>query len=823
MLTKYILHIGLTDYELQDEDLKNWDEIRCSYKRSSYDGVVRSFTSKFEFVNRAYELLKDVYLCEGFNANVILEVLTMNDSWTFDKQFECPLDFSTIEWENGILSINAVDNSIAALIKANKSTKYELLVGSQIPTAGNLKITRLPMKENLIYGFTQGVSYDDCEDITVSFKQGELPWVGNKGSEIVINQTLDWNDDQETDPGSHILKAIKDVKVKFSYRMGYRSNRTANSVGFSLLVRRGGDVLPIYGADANGCSCGSAQKHNKHNFGSSFTSPSQLPDISSPQWSDSTKTTDWRYTGYAIVNGIVWECKYHGWNFTWENTEKTEDEYFVVELKGSAVLNLLAGDVVYMEHTMPPNIEISTVRFTYSEFLFEWMAVGEDAYVSVCSPQKVAKSLLQKIAGNAMNVHVDISDFDSRFANTYIMAAESVRLIPSAKLYTSFNEFCDWMSAVFGYVYYIGDAVPTKYPNRCDFGRVVGTPYQPSGTYSGAVDTAKIMYNSYRKCFFYAGEGGYYAQWNGWQDYNHPGSGYPRTDTVFFERGASTVKAWVFPEYTGESNLNPIEYEGDDDIVGADDQTVYFVHRSELLRPDADVKRFDHCRDLKYTADSSLIYASITAGYDKKEYESVNGRDEFNFNNTYTTGCTVTDKTLSLLSKYRADSYGIEFAIQKRSKDTTDTTSDKDVFFIHCTKESGGQLIADRTCDIKNGISDALFNGVFSPMACIMANAGYIGLQAAELQLTFASSTGNSDIEIDGVPMSSNLTLNTPLATVGSIEFTTDEIEMNGDENDLIEVESDGVLYRGFLKDVDIKYARAEAAKYKLIVKDIVP
>ena len=62
MLTKYILHIGSTNYELQADDLANWDEIRCSYKRANYDGVVRSFTSQFVFVNHAKELLMALYL-----------------------------------------------------------------------------------------------------------------------------------------------------------------------------------------------------------------------------------------------------------------------------------------------------------------------------------------------------------------------------------------------------------------------------------------------------------------------------------------------------------------------------------------------------------------------------------------------------------------------------------------------------------------------------------------------------------------------------------------------------------------------------------------
>lgn len=44
-------------YEATD-DLKNWDDFGISQKRSNYDGVIRSFSTQFEFVNRSYELLK---------------------------------------------------------------------------------------------------------------------------------------------------------------------------------------------------------------------------------------------------------------------------------------------------------------------------------------------------------------------------------------------------------------------------------------------------------------------------------------------------------------------------------------------------------------------------------------------------------------------------------------------------------------------------------------------------------------------------------------------------------------------------------------------
>jgi hypothetical protein len=68
--------------------------------------------------------------------------------------------------------------------------------------------------------------------------------------------------------------------------------------------------------------------------------------------------------------------------------------------------------------------------------------------------------------------------------------------------------------------------------------------------------------------------------------------------------------------------------------------------------------------------------------------------------------------------------------------------------------------------------------------------------------------------------MSEDLTLDKPLATPGVVEFTTDEVDLP-DADRVFEVESDGMLYRGFLQEVDLKYAKTEAATYKLIVKDI--
>lgn len=817
MLTKFYLHYDNTKYELKDDDLYNWDEIRCSYKRGNYDGVVRSFTSQFVFVNQAREILMWLYLRDRYNAEASISVHTITDTWELEEKFKCPLDFSTVTWEKYTFRINAVDNSLAALIKANKSTKYEFAVGSEITRSSFFKFDRMPMKESLTYGLTQGVSYENSADITVSFESNQLPWVGNIGSELTINGAIEWKDDQDTDPSSYLFKVLKDVEMTMDYDLEWRTYTGYASVGLYIQIKRNGQILSTSTGATSGNGGMFASLYNRQSYyRGTFTNPGSLPDPYS---------IDNKEGSYAYVNGIVWTVEYNGRGYIWKNQNKTADEYFVDRRRGTIPLSLKADDIVRINHSSSngPNSSRASIRFCHSSFIFNWLGVGNSENITVFTPKKVATQLLRKIAGDTLNVDVSISPFDPRLSKTYIMAAESLRGIIGAKFYSSFNEFCDWMSTVFGYVYYLGSPQQSKYKWYRTCGRYEGSSWAyEHARYVGSISIDNIAYIPAHAKFLYMDDesGKIYDEWSGCEQYNDPETGHPRTDTLFRINELSTSNLYFFDEYTSGS-LYPILYDYSEDYIGNDGITVYFVHRSELLSPTAEVKKLPNCRGVKYNVDSSVIYSAVTAGYDKKDYDNINGRDEFNFNNTYSTGCNVSDKTLSLISKYRADCYGMEFAVQKRGSDTTDSSSDKDVFFVLCTNVNG-ELIADRSMPVANSLTGAVFNGAFSPMACIRANAGFIGLQAEEMTLKFASSTGNSEIVIDGEPMSADITLDTPLATSGWIEFTTDEVDDIANVNELVEVvDEEGILYRGFLKEVDLKYARTEAAKYKLIVKEI--
>ena len=94
----------------------------------------------------------------------------------------------------------------------------------------------------------------------------------------------------------------------------------------------------------------------------------------------------------------------------------------------------------------------------------------------------------------------------------------------------------------------------------------------------------------------------------------------------------------------------------------------FFKHRDKLFS-DNNVKDLNSSfSSFEYKVDSSRIYSLVRVGYDKQDYESMNGRDEFRFTTEYTTGIDITDNVLELISPYRADVYGIEFLSQKEVK-----------------------------------------------------------------------------------------------------------------------------------------------------------
>lgn len=649
------LLIGGMTYDATNE-LVNWDDVEMSFKRGDYDGVVRSFSTKFEFTNGAYSLLLKEYLSNYLNSSATLVFYTRNNSWLLNEKFRCALDYSTFSYNDTTCEINAVDNSLASLIKAKKGTQYEYPV-KEIKESQPLDYDRLLMNSDIKWSIPSDAEEPNVSHVmtaypnayyTIPFYMLGQPEIATKDIVEVFDTAENRFESTESLFGEYLFKNISDrdltirIKVKFSVFITYQRP----GVSFPIYIRL-----------------------------SSYNENSKELKI---YYQSATIQTFNTYTVDIDENLTISPCEMINFNIA-----------------------LAKSDPIYQN--FPVNFKFNSLdtplNISFSER-------GKSVKIDCISPKVLLNRLLRSIT-DKNNVTGEIATgVDERLDMAMIVPAESIRGLPNAKIYTSYIKFANWMSAEFGFVPVIGD------------------------------------------------------------------------------------------------------------------EKVTFVHRDTLFQ-DTEIKDLqDSTSDLEYNVNAGLVYSGVKVGYDKQDYDSVNGRDEFRFTNEYTTGITLTDNVLELVSPYRADAYGMEFLAEKRGEDTTDSDSDNDIFFVGASLDGEKYKLVRDGYTISGVISPStMFNAMYSQRFMIEANARYIGAFANALE--FTSSDGNSDVTINGVSERSSIVLGNKLFTVGELSVKTGDLEIPSDLTGYIRVEKNGHIYKGYVKSASYNYGRPEAVKYYLIVKSV--
>jgi len=659
MLCKFKLIINETTYQLSSSDIKNWKEISYSIKRVDYGGTKRTFTSKFEFVNNAHELLFAEYSKNYLKASAVIEVYTITNNHTYIKQFSCPLDFSSLKLENQALSMNAIDDSIAALIKSKKSTLYEIPV-DEIKEVGTLYYDRLKMKS--MYSFVPN-QYDIEKD-----RQNEYDFDETKEFPAQMRQSLTFPLLQTTNEITSDAASITEIKDAYNlfpdkdnvYSHDYIFKNTSNDSNIEITI----------------------------SYEFSFNS----------------------LNGKQVgINLIVWRPGQDGKNETvgyFSLFPPLTSTY----LNGTRKMSVPVGcyfTCCFQKNSAWDELKVRISNF--KKFSISLYTTGKPVSVDVISPVSLLNGIIKNINENNKTISCGIAtNVDERLDKSLIVAAESLRGLSEAKIYVSYNKFVDWMEAVFGFV----------------------------------------------------------------------------------------------------------------PVIDEEQKSIIFTHRNDLFRNTVSKEIANIDKNTSFSLDSSLIYSRVKVGYDKQEYNSINGRDEFHFTNEYTSGITLSDKSYDLISPFRADPYGIEFLVHERGKDTTDNDSDNDVFFV-CAELKGDKYQLVRTGYSLEGVMDptSMFNAMFSPRFMIAANSAFIGIFTKKL--TFASSDGNSDVIINGVKENGDIDIEDGLFTVGVLSVTTDDDALPAEIKGLIKTEHGGNVYWGYMNDASCKYGQYDGVKYKLLVKSI--
>jgi len=104
--------------------------------------------------------------------------------------------------------------------------------------------------------------------------------------------------------------------------------------------------------------------------------------------------------------------------------------------------------------------------------------------------------------------------------------------------------------------------------------------------------------------------------------------------------------------------------------------------------------RNDVIMDLGVVDDLEIVYAkdidfnTVKVGYKDQTIDDINGRNEVNVTQLYSTPNTRIQRELDLVSAYRADPYGIESArSDKFGQQDTSSTADNDIFMVSVDKQ----------------------------------------------------------------------------------------------------------------------------------------
>lgn len=188
---------------------------------------------------------------------------------------------------------------------------------------------------------------------------------------------------------------------------------------------------------------------------------------------------------------------------------------------------------------------------------------------------------------------------------------------------------------------------------------------------------------------------------------------------------------------------------------------------------------------MKVSPATDLLINNIKNGSPNQTYDDVNGKQEFNTTQERSAPITRVAKDLNLISVYRKDCYGIEFArLNLDGKTTTDNESDNDVFMIHIEDAPQADTLyhLDRSLNVgATGLltPSTVFNLYLTPARAIRRNGNYIRSLFYKLEskyLKFQTTDKNSAVVAGGITENADIeiaSLDAALFSCNYLEFET--------------------------------------------------
>ena len=151
------------------------------------------------------------------------------------------------------------------------------------------------------------------------------------------------------------------------------------------------------------------------------------------------------------------------------------------------------------------------------------------------------------------------------------------------------------------------------------------------------------------------------------------------------------------------------------------DQQIQIVPKNWIWEKNTLLLDVGEVKDLEFsTPQAEWIFNKFKIGYENQTYEEQNGREEFNIGLEFESPIISLNSKRDIISKIRADSFGIQDIRWKFGQNKTkDSSSDNDLFIV-CAQKFQGKYTVDNTPTIQPMRRRGAFNAQLTPKRCMM-------------------------------------------------------------------------------------------------------
>jgi hypothetical protein len=138
----------------------------------------------------------------------------------------------------------------------------------------------------------------------------------------------------------------------------------------------------------------------------------------------------------------------------------------------------------------------------------------------------------------------------------------------------------------------------------------------------------------------------------------------------------------------------------------AGEEKLFFEKKKFVFDPSAVTVSLGEVNDLKITLAEDYFVSHLKIGYAEQQYDEKQGQQEYNQTSNFTTPISRITKDVELISKYRADSFGIEYTrYSTPGNNTVNNKSDNDVFIINVDAGSVDQDYYTATTAVSQSVT----------------------------------------------------------------------------------------------------------------------